>query len=152
MTYSYGFALLLIMTTSIKDRSVLIPYRVRPDGQFEVYLQQRDDMGPFPDQIGFFGGGIEEGETPEQAIVRETQEELCFALPDGLAPIKVTNVPGYEFNVFMLPVGNTFETSVKVMEGRGGMFLSEQEISAHTNIISHDQKILLELIDQLPRQ
>jgi len=48
------------------------------DGKF--VLQLRDDK---PDIAaaglwGTFGGAIEEGETPEEAIVREVEEELCI--------------------------------------------------------------------------
>lgn len=40
-------------------------------------MQHRDNNAPYePNMWGFFGGHIEEGETPEQAVVREIKEEL----------------------------------------------------------------------------
>ena len=44
-----------------------------------ILLQDRRGMNKGADW-GYFGGKIEEGETPEQALVRETQEELTFTL------------------------------------------------------------------------
>ena len=50
------------------------------DAAGSVFLQLRDDNPsiPFPDSWGTFGGQIEDGETPEQAIRREISEELFF--------------------------------------------------------------------------
>lgn len=53
------------------------------DGAANVLLQQRDDK-PGLAYAGFwtlFGGYVEEGETPEAAIVRELEEELGLRLP-----------------------------------------------------------------------
>jgi len=47
----------------------------------EVLLQHRTKDAPtFPDHWAFFGGHIEDGETPEQAVVREALEELGYPL------------------------------------------------------------------------
>ena len=45
-------------------------------------MQLRDDFPHiwYPDHWGLFGGGIDQGETPEQALVREIDEELGLAV------------------------------------------------------------------------
>lgn len=54
---------------------------LRADGKF--LLQHRaDNATRAPGMWGFFGGGIEEGETPEQALVRECKEELDIDVVD----------------------------------------------------------------------
>lgn len=58
----------------MKERTVslIVPYT--EDGR--ILLQDRRDISKIGEDWGFFGGGIEENETPEQALVREAKEEL----------------------------------------------------------------------------
>jgi 8-oxo-dGTP diphosphatase len=47
----------------------------------EVLLQHRTDDAPtLPNYWAFFGGGIEQSETPEEAVIRECKEELGYQL------------------------------------------------------------------------
>ena len=49
------------------------------DKEHKVLMQHRSDDAPrLAGYWGMFGGGIEEGETPEQALVRELMEEIEY--------------------------------------------------------------------------
>jgi 8-oxo-dGTP diphosphatase len=49
-------------------------------GRLLIYLRDDNPKIPFPNHWDFFGGHLEEGETPEQALVREIKEELGLDL------------------------------------------------------------------------
>ena len=62
-----------------RDVALLILHR--DDGH--ILMQHRTEDAPlWPGYWGLFGGGIEENESPEEAIEREIQEELHYHLPD----------------------------------------------------------------------
>ena len=62
----------------IRRVAVIIFY----DNKKRILLQDRRGISKLGEEWGFFGGEIEEGETPEQAIVRETKEGLSFDLKE----------------------------------------------------------------------
>lgn len=51
-------------------------------GEFLLYLRDNKPTIPFPNHWDLIGGHVEEGETPEQALVREVKEELGLELRD----------------------------------------------------------------------
>lgn len=53
-----------------------------PSGEFLCYLRTDTPSIPFPNHWDLFGGHIEPGETPEEALVREVEEELGITLED----------------------------------------------------------------------
>ena len=60
-----------------RNVSVLILY----NNESKILLQHRTKDAPtFPDYWAFFGGGVEEGESAEQAVKRESLEELGYEL------------------------------------------------------------------------
>ena len=52
------------------------------DARLVIYLRDNKPEIPFPDHWDFFGGHLEAGETPEDALVREVEEELGLALTE----------------------------------------------------------------------
>lgn len=52
------------------------------DADGRVLLQQRDDKPdiPYPGQWALFGGSVEEGEDPRDAVIREVVEEIGYEL------------------------------------------------------------------------
>ena len=84
---------------------------------------------------GYFGGGIEEGETPIQAVIRESKEELQIAIkPEELkylgTSITIWNNRKIIRYMFMYP---TDQKEFDVLEGNGGYWLTFDEARERLN-------------------
>ena len=51
-------------------------------GEYLLYLRDGKTGIPFPHHWDLIGGHVEEGETPEEALIREVKEEIDFDLKD----------------------------------------------------------------------
>ncbi len=73
--------------------AVVAPYR--PDKKDFIFQVRSFDLNRQPGEISFPGGKMEAGETPEQAGVRETTEELLVPQKniDIIAPLDVLITP-----------------------------------------------------------
>ena len=126
--------------------SILLPIRIK-DGEVSVFLQKRSaDMKVLPSYFGFWGGGCEHSETPEQGLIRETREELGIELD-----IKMVGLFNhYEFlesikNVFTFTPENDWEKNHKIGEGDYGQWFRADEALSRNDIILEDKVILNDL-------
>jgi len=114
------------------------------DSDERFLLQHRSsDAERLPDYWAFFGGGIKKGESPENAVRRETFEEIGYSL---IRPrlfveqnFKIGHDHGYMY-VFIEPL-NGNKSELKLLEGQGWGWFSIPEIDA-LKMINHDREIL----------
>lgn len=65
-----------VMTaTDLRRAAVLIPLIRNTDGWYLLFQRRSDDLPVHKGQVAFPGGGLEGEETPEEAALRETEEE-----------------------------------------------------------------------------
>jgi len=125
------------------------------DGE-RVLLQHRsDDASRKPGFWAFFGGGIEQGETPEQAVRREMMEELQVVLDDieSFERYEFAEEGGvYEKHVFLAPLTYPVaQLRAQQQEGQGlGMF-SADEVK-NLKISKNDIQALDEIFKKLKNQ
>src|SRR6516162_3841217 len=115
--------------TAMKRSSQFIPYRF-VKGQCVLFVQKRTKDAPFaPDMFGIFGGEIEDGESPETALLREVREELDYQ-PRNVRFFRKYDHVDFEEHVFVTEVDETFENEIRVLEGQYGTFLNESELQS----------------------
>lgn len=133
-------------THKSKEVVVILPYVNN-----KVLLQLRDikEGISFPGCWGFFGGSIDEGETPEEASIRELYEEIgykpeviyklgCELIPD------IANVVSHAYCCpLSVPVNE-----IKLMEGLDlGLFSLEEVITKELH--SFEKGKLFPVIDSI---
>jgi 8-oxo-dGTP diphosphatase len=100
-------------------------------GELLLYLRDNNAKIPFPNHWDLIGGHIEEGETPEQALVREVKEELDIDLKDYSFYKKYECLTGdaYE-NIKYIYSGkiNLPIKEVTLLEGVRPQYFSREEI------------------------
>lgn len=91
------------------------------DENKKILLQDRSGISKHGEEWGFFGGGIEKDETPEEAVVREIKEELDYEL-DDCSFLKKVHYLTSEFNitlyVFIAPLQDKLK-EFNQKEGKG---------------------------------
>jgi 8-oxo-dGTP diphosphatase len=91
---------------------------VDPDGR--VLLAQRPEGKPMAGLWEFPGGKVEKGETPEQTLIRELEEELGIVVKEAcLAPLTFASHTYPEFHLLMpLYVCRRWDGTVTAREGQ----------------------------------
>jgi 8-oxo-dGTP pyrophosphatase MutT (NUDIX family) len=138
------------LTKGKRKVSVLVPYK-KENGLIYVFLQKRSDNAERePGMFGFFGGGADDNENPEQALLREIKEELDLVL-DEFDHFGTYYLPKTVVDVFTTEVGINFEKEITVLEGDYGKWFSEEDFERERHIITGDLRILEELYDKLSK-
>jgi 8-oxo-dGTP diphosphatase len=90
------------------------------DADGRVLLAQRPEGKPMAGLWEFPGGKVELGETPEQTLIRELQEELGIAVKEAcLAPLTFASHSYLEFHLLMpLYICRRWDGIVTAQEGQ----------------------------------
>jgi 8-oxo-dGTP diphosphatase len=117
-------------------------------GEFLLYLRDNKPGIPFPDHWDLIGGHVEEGETPEKALVREFKEELDLDLKEFKFYKKYVCLTGdaYE-NIKYIYSGkiNLPIDKITLLEGVKPQYFSRAEIP-HVRFANVLKSILMEYI------
>ncbi len=106
------------------------------DKDLNVVVQDRRGVSKVGEKYGFWGGELDKGESPDQAIRRELEEELGF-IPKKLDYWKKSSFTiqeegkykgkEVELHIFLSPITPQLEKA-KVIEGKGMLKMSIDEV------------------------
>lgn len=119
-------------------------------GEFLLALRDNKPGIPFPNHWDLIGGHVEEGETPEEALVREVKEELDIDLTeyDFFRKYECLSGDAYE-NIKYIYSGkiNIPIEDITLLEGERAQYFTREEIPdvKFANIIKN---IVLDYINQ----
>jgi 8-oxo-dGTP diphosphatase len=122
-------------------------------GEFLLALRDNKAWIPFPDHWDLIGGHVEDGETPEEALVREVKEELDIDLKEYAFYKKFECFEGdvYE-NIKYIYTGkiNLPVDQITLLEGERAQYFSREEIPGvkFANII---KSIMIDYINNSSR-
>lgn len=105
-------------------KSLIIPINSKQ----EIFIQDR--RGHKKPDWGYFGGSIEDGETPLEAVIRETEEELSIDIKESdliYLGESITDWDG-ERIVRYMHLYPTEQKEFDVKEGKGGYWFSFAEV------------------------
>ena len=125
------------------------------NNNFEVILQRRKGFieKQTDKDYGFFGGGLEEGESVEEALKREVMEELTLDV-DNIKSLKFFKTYKYynkekdmeiELNVFLCDISDVEQMDVK--EGKSETIKIEE--NHDSNISQMDKNVLREIYNHI---
>jgi mutator protein MutT len=137
---------------SINDAAAAI--LLHEDGR--ILMQLRDDRPDiwYPNHWGLFGGGVEEGESPEEALCRELYEELELVKQPGKLFAK------FDFDLSPLGLGKAYRSyfevhinsddmnKIRIHEGQEARLLKISEVFAAHRVTPYDSFALKLFHDQ----
>jgi 8-oxo-dGTP pyrophosphatase MutT (NUDIX family) len=104
----------------------------------KVLLQHRDDDPAIasPGMWACFGGHIDEGEEPEDAALREIEEEVGFRISGKLEPVFHEVTAARELDFFSAPLTATLDELV-LTEGQQMRLVGKDELELLPIVASH---------------
>lgn len=113
------------------------------DKDKRILLQHRsNDAKRLPDFWGFFGGGIEKDETPEQTLVRESKEELDYT-PQNPRLIMTQEFEYKEVKNKKYIYMEEYDPSIKLNQGEGqAMDWFTLDETKNLKMIDHDREVI----------
>lgn len=124
---------------------------VEEEGTF--LLQHRDNRADifYPGKIGLFGGQIDDGETPECAVVREIKEELSINIVNPKL-ISILNLIFIEKSIkrrryfYVYTINQSLARSIRLQEGQAILKLKKKDFVECEKFVPYDLAFIIDYI------
>ena len=126
---------------------MFIPYYFKNNELF-VFLQRRSSDAKHPNSLGSFGGGLENEENNEKALIREISEELEYT-PINYSLLGVFEDNYSVSNYYIEEVKENFETSININEGKGGEWHKAKEVTERNDISQNTKNVIYKMLSSL---
>jgi 8-oxo-dGTP diphosphatase len=124
-----------------------------------IICQHRDDKPGIanPGAVTSFGGGIEPGETPEQATVREINEETNLDLKPGNLTFwrhyrKTKAIHGLDQDIYYFIARDVSDHNLEIYEGQGYVIISDLTASHQYRTSTLFQQVLVDYFREFAPQ
>ncbi len=124
--------------------SMLVPYRFKND-ELYIFLQKRSSEARNPNSLGMFGGGIENNENNEEALIREINEELEYK-PINYSLLGVFEDDYSISNYYIKKVDENFERNINIHEGKGGEWHKAEEVIERNDISLNTKNVISKML------
>jgi 8-oxo-dGTP pyrophosphatase MutT (NUDIX family) len=130
---------------AVRDVSLFILYT----STGHVLLQHRThDASRLPNYWAFFGGGIEQGESPTEALEREVLEELSYQIQNPFFLMAQKVKDGEDENTKYVFIEQYQDQPLQLGEGQAMGWFSPDE-THELKMIEHDRAIVERMRDYL---
>lgn len=130
--------------------SMLIPYCFK-DNNLYIFLQRRSADAPRkPNSLGAFGGGLENKENYEEALIREMNEELEYK-PVNYSLLGVFEDDYSISNYYIEKVDENFEKNITIHEGKGGEWHKATEVIKRDDVGLNTKNVIIMIINKIQK-
>lgn len=130
-------------------KELAVALLIAPDGR--IILQRRGKSAKISaGKLGFFGGHIEEGETPREACIRELSEETLLPVGDlsigkiGFFEVSASSEVSYDRRFYLFKV-KCPDTHIEDREGEGAEVYSLEELRNRNDLSAAVQNALQQI-------